>query len=47
MIALTKREILDELMKLGITSAADIKVYCKEYTFYFNNQYFQIVVSHQ
>jgi len=35
MIALTRKEIIDELMKLGIVSPAEVQDYSMEYMIYF------------
>jgi hypothetical protein len=38
MKALTKKEIREELKRLGINSASEVKVFLKEYKTYFSSQ---------
>ncbi|MBI5676815.1 MAG: hypothetical protein HZC48_13525 [Nitrospirae bacterium] len=38
MKTLTQNEILEELMKLGISSEEDLQISYKEYTLYLNNE---------
>ncbi len=47
MVALTKNEILDELIKFGIFTPTELRSLLMEYKKYYSHEYFQIISQHE
>ena len=47
MVALTRNEIFDELMKLGIATPSELRTLLKEYLRYYADDYPEITSSHE
>lgn len=47
MVALTRNEIFDELMKLGIVTQSELRALLREYLRYYADDYPEITSSHE
>lgn len=47
MVALTRNEIFNELMKLGIVAPSELRALLREYLRYYSDDYPQITSSHE